>query len=643
MKFSSSLNLAALPLALAAVFPAYSQSSLAPVVVTATRFADQADALPLGVSVITADEIRASGVATVNEAIMRVLGVVGRQDLYGGGEFALDLRGFGETAGSNQVLVVDGVRVSEADLSVARLSGIPIGSVEKIEVLRGSGAVLYGEGATGGVIIVTTKGGVGKERKNSASVYAGAGSFGLREARANATLASGGFSLDVSAMKMDSDNHRENFRSQTNGGAISGQWSGDSLRLGLRHAQDTTDSRLPGALTAAEYAQDPHKSYTLDDWARIHSLRNGVFAEADVGEWLLRLDTGTRSKTLDSVTTYRAYSSTSPYGYEVQAKQQSLSALNETRWGQQLLNRFQLGVDHGDWERRDSYSGVAQQRTQALYLKDDLTLAGRTRLSAGWRTESLDKSNSGATSGLSDRLEAWELGLSQAFGALTGYGRMGNSFRLPNVDEFGFTSPGVALVPQTSRDLEAGARWKHAQGKLETRWYRSQLSNEIGYDPSAPGPWGAGANVNFEASQRQGLELEVTHSLSSTLGLRANLAWRDSSFRAGAYAGKSVPLAPSQTASLRADWVPLAAHRLSAGLSWITGQYADFKNEYRMPSYLVADLRYAHLWRNAEFSLGVKNLFDRKYYTQAGVDSVLGYMVYPEAGRAVTAAARVQF
>ena len=260
MKFSSSLNLAALPLALAAVFPAYSQSSLAPVVVTATRFADQADALPLGVSVITADEIRASGVATVNEAIMRVLGVVGRQDLYGGGEFALDLRGFGETAGSNQVLVVDGVRVSEADLSVARLSGIPIGSVEKIEVLRGSGAVLYGEGATGGVIIVTTKGGVGKERKNSASVYAGAGSFGLREARANATLASGGFSLDVSAMKMDSDNHRENFRSQTNGGAISGQWSGDSLRLGLRHAQDTTDSRLPGALTAAEYAQDPQKS-----------------------------------------------------------------------------------------------------------------------------------------------------------------------------------------------------------------------------------------------------------------------------------------------------------------------------------------------------------------------------------------------
>jgi len=643
MKFSPSLRLAALPLALCSVFPALAQSQLAPIVVTAMRFPDAAESLPTGVSIITAEEIRASGVTTVNEAVMRLFGVVGRQDYYGSGDYVLDLRGFGETADNNQVVIVDGMRFSEADLGGSRLAGIAIDSVERIEVLRSSGAVLYGEGSTGGVIIVTTKGGIGKERKNTASVYAAAGSFGLREERVNATLARGGFSLDISGMKKASDNHRDNFRSQTDGGAISGQWSGDWLRVGLRHAEDTTDSRLPGALTAAEYALDPRQSYTKDDWARMHSLHNGVFAEADVGEWLLRLDAGARSKSLDSWTTYRAYNSSSSYGYEIEAHQQSVSARNETRLGPQLLNRFQLGVDHGDWERRDTYGGIAVQRTQSLYIKDDLSLAGGTRLSAGWRTESIDKSNSGASSGLSDRLQAWELGLSQAFGSVTGYGRLGNSFRLPNVDEFGFTSPGVALVPQTSRDMELGARWQHALGKLEARLYRSNLSNEIGYDPSAPGPWGAGANVNFEASRRQGLELEATHSLASSLGLRANLAWREASFRAGAYAGKSVPLAPSQTTSLRAEWTPQAAHRLSAGLNWVTGQYAEFKNDYRMPSYLVTDLRYAYEWRNAEFSFGIKNLFDRKYYTQAGVNSVLGYMVYPEAGRAMTAAVRVQF
>ena len=96
-----------------------------------------------------------------------MLGVPGRLDLYGGGDYALDLRGFGITADSNQVVVVDGIRINEADLGGTRLAGISIDSVERIEVIRGSGAVLYGEGATGGVIVITTKAGRGTARKKS--------------------------------------------------------------------------------------------------------------------------------------------------------------------------------------------------------------------------------------------------------------------------------------------------------------------------------------------------------------------------------------------------------------------------------------------------------------------------------------------
>ena len=137
--------------------PAAPDLTLAPVVVTATRFADDAAALPYGVSVVTAAEIRNAGVSSVTEALMKLLGVPGRLDLAGGGDYRLDLRGFGETAGSNQVVVVDGLRVNEADLGAARLAGIAIDTVERIEVVRGGGAVLYGEGATGGVIVITTR------------------------------------------------------------------------------------------------------------------------------------------------------------------------------------------------------------------------------------------------------------------------------------------------------------------------------------------------------------------------------------------------------------------------------------------------------------------------------------------------------
>ena len=60
--------------------------TLPDVQVSAIRFPDTERTLPFGVSVITADEIRASGAANVNEAIMRLLGVPGRADFYGGGE-----------------------------------------------------------------------------------------------------------------------------------------------------------------------------------------------------------------------------------------------------------------------------------------------------------------------------------------------------------------------------------------------------------------------------------------------------------------------------------------------------------------------------------------------------------------------------
>ena len=178
----SHARLSVTTLALAAAFPVLAQTQTTPVltevVVTATRFAEPAASLPFGVSVITAEEIQASGVTSINEAVMKLLGVPGRLDLSGGNNYSLDLRGFGATADSNQIVVVDGLRLNEADLSTAGLSSISIDSVERIEVLRGTGSVLYGEGATGGVIVVTTKAGLGVKRVNSAQLYAATGSNG---------------------------------------------------------------------------------------------------------------------------------------------------------------------------------------------------------------------------------------------------------------------------------------------------------------------------------------------------------------------------------------------------------------------------------------------------------------------------------
>ncbi|MDM7941276.1 MAG: TonB-dependent receptor [Hydrogenophaga sp.] len=638
--------LAALPLAVLAAWPAHAQtlasSNLPETVVTATRFAESLASLPLGVSVITADEIRASGASTVNEAVMRLLGVPGRQDSYGGGDYALDLRGFGATSDSNQVVVLDGVRLNEADLGGTRLAGIPIDAVERIEVLRGTGAVLYGEGASGGVIVITTKAGMGKERRNQASVYGALGSNDLRELRANATVSSAGFSLDLSAQRRESDNHRDNFRAESDGADLTAQWSGDSVRVGLRHGRDSLDGRLPGPLTAQQYLDNPALSFTPDDFAAVRNERTGAFAEALLGNWQLAADAGWREKRLD--TTQGGFR----FGYDIDARQTGLRARHSAPLAGHA-NVFVLGHDRGRWTRVSQSNSEARQTTRAWYVRDDITLAGGTRWSAGLRTESFDKRARNGADRLNDRLRAWELGVSQPLDPRTTvWARVGTSYRLANVDEFSFTSPAVPIRPQTSRDLESGVRWSEGAWRLEARLYRSAITDEIGYDPNAVGPSSSfgfnGANINFDPTRRIGLELDADWKVAPGLKLGAKLALRRSTFRDGPYSGSDVPLAPRRTLALRADWVPLAGHRVSGGLNFVGSQHPDFANACRMPAYTTADARYAVQVKNMELSLGVNNLFDRDFYTQAfRCTAGQATAIYPEAGRTFTAALRVSF
>lgn len=625
----------------------WAQPQLKPVIITASRFADPVDTAPAGVSVITAEQIQRSGVSTVNEAVMKLLGVVGRLDTSGGNNYTLDLRGFGSTADSNQVVIVDGLRLNENDLTAAGLSSIPIASVERIEVLRGTGAVLYGEGATGGVIVITTKAGIGTQRANGASIVAAAGTNKLRELRSSAVVSGGGFTLDLAASNRMSDGHRDNFASGSDAVSATGQWSNNWLRLGARIGRDAMNSGLPGALSAAQFAANPRQANSLTEFGANQKHNGGVFAEALLGGWQLIADANRRVKHYDSV------QFGSPFAYDVQANNTGLRARHEGQFGG-MANAFVMGWDEASWERsivRSAFTPIgtiATADSHAYYLKDDLTISATgTRLGAGWRTESSRKAEASSVTALNDQQQAWELSVNQPLVAgLSAYGRLGRSFRLANVDEFSFTTPGLPLKPQTSRDTELGARWAYTQGQVDLRWYRNSLRNEIGFDPNGVGPFGPfGANVNFDATRRQGLELEGRHALTPSVDLRLNAAFRQARFTSGPFAGNDVALVPRRTLALRADWRPAAGHALDVGIQWVASQSPDFANVCTMPGFATADARYAYQWGAAELALGVANLTNRKYYTQAFACTLAGMTtaIYPEPGRTITASLLFKF
>src|SRR3954466_13244026 len=179
------------------------------IVITATRFADTRRDLPVGVTIITADDIRKSASSNLGD-ILAQFGLLQIRDLAGTQNPQLDLRGFGITGDQNTLVLLDGLRLSEADLESAQLSAIPLESIERIEIVRGAGAVLYGAGATGGTINIITRRSASGETRGD--VLARAGGFGTEELRGGFSRQGEVFGGAVAASYEDTEGYRSNSR-----------------------------------------------------------------------------------------------------------------------------------------------------------------------------------------------------------------------------------------------------------------------------------------------------------------------------------------------------------------------------------------------------------------------------------------------
>ncbi|MFA7592969.1 MAG: TonB-dependent receptor plug domain-containing protein, partial [Thiohalobacteraceae bacterium] len=130
---------------------------LEPVVVSATRSLQSSVPTPAAISIIDRTEIEASGALQITE-VLRGRGGVQLSDPYGDGSRAvIGMRGFGENAAANTLILVDGRRLNNSDLAAPDLNSIALKDVERIEIIHGSAGVLFGDQAVGGVINIITR------------------------------------------------------------------------------------------------------------------------------------------------------------------------------------------------------------------------------------------------------------------------------------------------------------------------------------------------------------------------------------------------------------------------------------------------------------------------------------------------------
>ena len=175
------------------------------VLVSATRSEQSTLTTPASITVISRQQIDDSGAGNVVD-VLRGQGGVQINDLYGDGSRAtVGMRGFGETAGSNTLVLVDGRRLNNPDIAPPDLNSVALDDVERIEIVQGSAGVLFGDQAVGGVInIITRKPGAQRHSlKLSAGSYNNVAVHG-----ATSQALANGVNYLLSVDLRDTDNYR---------------------------------------------------------------------------------------------------------------------------------------------------------------------------------------------------------------------------------------------------------------------------------------------------------------------------------------------------------------------------------------------------------------------------------------------------
>ena len=611
--------------------------SLPLVVVTANRFEDRLTAMSAGTTIITADQIRSSGASDVNEAIRKIAGVLGRQNLTSSSDSALDLRGFGTTSEQNLVVMVDGIRLSEIDLSNALMSSIPVDSVERIELTRGGSSVLYGNGATGGTIqIITKKGNVGSQTGSVASFV---GNYGQREARANLSTGIDAFVVDINASRRHSDGFREkNGKSEQTNLGLGLHTAIEGGRIGFRTNFANQESGLPGSLTLSQFNTDVRQTLKLKekDYGATDANRYVFFMEQKLGGWDYAADLSYRNQHAVGNYPSMLYTSiTDSNSYQFSPRVKNVAQVNDIHY------ETVAGVDMIR-SRARGYSEAAQD-SNAFYARHEIRV-NQSSLALGARREIFNSSSSGMKQDLN--LNAWEVMAAHDLNANLGlYGKKGRSYRVANVNEI--TGAVGVLLPQTSNDVEVGTQVKNNNGQLTLNWFRHDLRNEIIYNPIAPSadPLFPGANVNLDPTRREGVEMRINQSLSSEWSVQATAQHVLPTFRDGPNVGKEIPLVAKNTLSARVTWLPGDGRRADVGWQAVDSQrYGnDFANtcSARIPRFDTLDARYA--WRSQlwEFAIAGTNLTDKNYFSTAYGECRNG--IYPDAGRLLQMTARRVF
>lgn len=618
------------------------------VVVTASRLSDRIAGS--SATVITARDIERSPGRTIPE-ILSVEAGIRFTDLYGSNNGAgqtIDVRGFGEPATANTLILINGRRLTDLDLAAVDFSSIPLASIERIEILRGNlGSVLYGGGAQGGVINIITKTDSARGMHGDVKVQYGSDDF--RWASFSASQGAEAYSVSVFGNYVSSDGYRENNDLKQKNLTTELRRHGDQGDLFVHLDLDNQRLGLPGGRivdpsTGQNDLANPKEAQTPNDFAFQNGtalVLGGNFEWTDSVEFVL--DASVRRKDQDS---------------DFRNQDQSRDTVLTT-WG--LTPRINLDtlvfdnglsgtmgldvyyVDYNSDRKRNPQSAPftrvkGRQSSFAIYAQNTLEVTPGFSITGGARLERINFTagdtafpNNPGSFGFPqttfrpsltdiDVEYAWNLGFDYDLGKnFDLYGHVGRGYRTPTIDERSGTAFALntfELDNQLSQEVEAGFRGGFGGVNVDFRTFFMKTKNEIRFDPDDSTTFGA--NENVDPIHRYGLEASAGAKPLEGLSLNGNLTLMRARFASGQFRGKDVPLVPSAVLSGGLSWNILDWLTLDTTLTYeddrrLVNDEAATGSFPKLSGYTVWDLKLGGSYKSLQWSAAIQNLLDEDY------------------------------
>jgi iron complex outermembrane receptor protein len=600
-------------------------------VVTGTRSEQQGVLVPAPISVITREEILASGASHLAE-VLRSRGAVQLTDLYGDGSRAtVSMRGFGDGANANTLVLVDGRRLNNPDIGPPDLNSVALKDVERIEILQGSGSVLYGDQAVGGVINIITR----KPQAFAADVELLTGSYKRRGWQAHAANAfDNGLSFRISAESREADNYREHNRTEYENLFARADYDYESGGVFLELQTVTDTQQTPGALLTADVEADRRQSLPDfgNDYTDIESDIGRIGLVQDLSEhWQLLAEYTARQSDGEFVLSFLGFPAL-PEPPNVQDRELNsfnprLAGRYETANGPLLLT---LGVDQ---EESDYFLGSqlgtqqSDQATRSVYIQGVLPVLTSTDLAVGWRdaqvrNELIDRPAFGLgvpdDADLDDDLSIFSVGITvQASESLRHFIRYEETYRFAKVDEHTASPivpdfiPGESVLKtQTGESTEIGLQWSQDRHYAQAVIFRLDLQDEIIFDTAAF------QNVNIDSTRRDGAILEFGRQVTESLQLGFSYSYLDAEIRSGTFAGNKVPFTAEDIAGLNVDYTFNEHWRIYSEAHYISDRVfsGDFAGELPpLEGYTTVNGRLEFSPGRWTVALRVNNLLDEEY------------------------------